>query len=339
MSLNEQDLSRSALLVLPRLRVQNANAISSSMTWGFPSITAFTGLMTALERRLGAKAGITFNSVGVICHGFEAQVTQGGYTRSFHLTRNPVLQDGSTAAIVEEGRVHLDITLVFEVKLAQHYGDDAARAELAAEIGDMVAGMRIAGGSVMPPLSVGPSPRRGLPQFTLLGDKAEDRAKTFKRLSRRWLPGFALVLRDDVLQTRFEQLRETTPTTTLLDAWLDLSRINHRATQGDDGTVTWQIDKREGWLVPIPVGYAALTPTPHPAGTVAGARNPNVPFEFVESVYSIGQWISPHRLDNIQQLMWRPTYDPALGLYRCVNDYKPSADAGNDTASDDASFL
>lgn len=347
MSWNKDELSRAALLVLPRLRVQNANAISSSMTWGFPSITAFTGLMTALERRLGSKAGITFNSVGVICHGFEAQVTQGKYHRSLSLKKPSIardkeiqkyLKDGTPPSIVEEGQVHLDITLVFEVKLAQHYGDDAARAELAAEIGDMVAGMRIAGGSVMPPLTVGPSPRRGLPQLTLVGDKENE--TTFKRLSRRWLPGFALVLRDDVLHTRFEQLRDTTPMATLLDAWLDLSRINHRATQGDDGTVTWQIDKHgEGWLVPIPVGYAALTPTPHPAGTVAGARNPNVPFQFVESVYSIGQWISPHRLDNIQELMWRPTYDPALGLYRCVNNYKPSADAGNDTASDDASFL
>ena len=34
-----------ALLVLPRLRVQNANAISSPLTHGFPSVTAFTGLM------------------------------------------------------------------------------------------------------------------------------------------------------------------------------------------------------------------------------------------------------------------------------------------------------
>ena len=41
-----------ALLVLPRLRIQNANAISSPLTWGFPAITAFTGLMTALKRRL-----------------------------------------------------------------------------------------------------------------------------------------------------------------------------------------------------------------------------------------------------------------------------------------------
>jgi CRISPR-associated protein Csy2 len=32
-----------ALLVVPRVRVQNANAISSPMTWGFPAITAAVG--------------------------------------------------------------------------------------------------------------------------------------------------------------------------------------------------------------------------------------------------------------------------------------------------------
>ena len=47
-----------AILVLPRLRVQNANAISSPLTHGFPSITAFTGLMWALERKL-SQAGIS----------------------------------------------------------------------------------------------------------------------------------------------------------------------------------------------------------------------------------------------------------------------------------------
>ena len=32
-----------ALLLVPHLHVQNANATSSPMTWGFPSITAFLG--------------------------------------------------------------------------------------------------------------------------------------------------------------------------------------------------------------------------------------------------------------------------------------------------------
>ncbi len=100
------------LLVLPRLRVQNANAISSPLTWGFPSITAFTGFMQALERKLGADSTLRFKSIGVVCHGFEPQTTEGGFTRAFHLTRNPLNADGSSPAFVEEGRVHLDITLV-----------------------------------------------------------------------------------------------------------------------------------------------------------------------------------------------------------------------------------
>ena len=74
--------SARALLVVPRLRVQNANTVSSPLTWGFPAITAFTGLMTALERRLGREAGLALHGVGVICHHFEPQVTRGGFVRS-----------------------------------------------------------------------------------------------------------------------------------------------------------------------------------------------------------------------------------------------------------------
>lgn len=78
-----------ALLVLPHLRVQNANAISSALTHGFPSITAFTGLMWALQRKLTV-AGIPLKleGVGVICHRHEEQVTDG-YVKTFRLTRNP----------------------------------------------------------------------------------------------------------------------------------------------------------------------------------------------------------------------------------------------------------
>ena len=321
-----------ALLVLPRLRIQNANAISSPMTWGFPAITAFTGFMTALERRLGPEAGLAFYGVGVICHGFEPQVTHGGYTRSFHLTRNPVLQDGGTAAIVEEGRVHLDITLVFDVALALSQSGEAERAQFAARIGELVAGMRVAGGSVMPALpGTFRSPPR--PQLMLLSDGEEARPKEFHRLSRRWLPGFALVSRDDLLQARLFELQAAQPGATLLDAWLDLSRLNHRATRHETPdektgepleTIEWATDTRPGWTVPIPVGFAPLTAL-HPPGTVAGARDARVPFQFVESVYSIGQWISPHRLSDVDQLMWRPSHDPATGLYRCINAFRPAS--------------
>ena len=115
-----------AILVLPHLRIQNANAIGSPLTHGFPSITAFTGLMWALERKL-AQAGVPLqlHGVGVVCHHHQEQVMQG-YVRSFNLTRNPVDKDGSTAAIVEEGRMHLQITLVLTVSEKRTPGTPAA---------------------------------------------------------------------------------------------------------------------------------------------------------------------------------------------------------------------
>ncbi|MQY51287.1 type I-F CRISPR-associated protein Csy2 [Rhodocyclus gracilis] len=330
-----------AVLVVPHLRVQNANAISSPMTWGFPSITAFTGLMTALERRLGRDAGIAFFGVGVVCHGFEAQVTDSGYTRAFHLTRNPVLRDGSTAGIVEEGRVHLDLTLVFEVNVDDAHRSEAEAQLLAERVAHELAGMRVAGGSVMPPLPGSARQfRRPLLELRYDDSQEEARSKQFRRLARRCLPGFALVSRDDLLLDRLAKLREEQPEASALDAWLELASWTQRAVQrppknGEtEPTVEWVSDTRIGWTVPIPVGFAALSPV-HPAGSVAGARDKETPFRFVETVWSIGQWISPHRLHRLDDLFWYPTTQPDIAadaegeidLYCCRNDYTPPTPA------------
>lgn len=322
------------VLLLPHIRVQNANAISSPLTWGFPAITAFTGLMTALERRLGPEAGIRLLGIGVVCHGFEAQVTTEGYTRAFHLTRNPVLQDGSTAAIVEEGRVHLDISLVFDVQLGDALLDDVPRDILAAHIAQTLAGMRLAGGGVMPPLpSSTRRPQR--PLLALLPDDPQAQREQFRRLTRRLMPGFALISRDDLLEQRLAELRQRDTQASTLDAWLDLVRWTSRAVpsstaeaQGEetpDSRTAWVTDPRPGWIVPIPVGFTALSPL-LPAGSVASARDMVTPFRFVETVWSIGQWISPHRLRGIHDLIWQSGHDhhpeqhADHGLYRCFID-------------------
>ena len=337
-----------ALLLVPHLQVKNANAISSPMTWGFPAITAFVGLMDALERKLGADSGLQFNGVGVVCHRFEAQTHQN-YTHSFHLTRNPVRKDGGTAGIVEEGRIHLDISLLFEVELPRSLVDETARQQLAQTVADLLATMRVAGGSVIAPHST--RSRRALqPQLRLVAEDPEQQAKEFAKLSRRLLPGFALVARDDLLQKHQQALAqaghlgEGAPVTAL-DAWLDLSRINTRAvrvpvsepapspaeTVPAAERIEWQRDERPGWLVPIPVGYAALSAL-YPAGSVEQARDDTTPLRFVESVYSLGQWISPHRLRDSAQLIWWPTYDEATGLYRCRNACQPETFKGSTTA-------
>ncbi len=310
----------SGLLVLPHLRVQNAGAISSPLTWGFPSITAFLGLMWALERRLDGKYPLVFDSVGVVCHAFEPQTVNTGFHHVFRLTRNPVEKDGGSASIIEESRAHLDITLLFGLSGAVVSEPEAHRAELAREIMELVSRMRIAGGSVLPRKVFS----RLRPDILPLAED-DDGETGLNALRYRLLPGFTLVERPDLLNRRLEALRQNDPESTSLDAWLSLSRINWRAVRQADASeedtpkVEWRHD-REGWIVPIPLGYAALTDE-LPAGEVVAARDPDTPFYFAESVYGIGQWIAPHRLDHVRQLLWYATTDKDCGLFRCRNDY------------------
>ncbi len=315
------------LLVLPRLRVQNANAISSPMTWGFPAMSAFVGLMHALERKLAdASIPVSLGRVGVICHDFEAQATDGGYIRGFHLTRNPVDKSGGTAAIVEEGRVHLDITLIFSMDSA---ATESEHEDIAHQIGEIVAGMRIAGGSVIPNRVVPSHKQR--PQWVTLDDDEEERQKQFARLKRRWLPGFALTLRDDYLTEHHQTLQQQNPEASLLDTWLDLSRLNHYCILENEGESNekpvWQVQRPyRGWLVPIPVGYGAISDL-FPPGEVANARDAKTQFRFVESLYSIGEWVSPHRMKQPEDLLWYVDNDEEAGLYRLNNDYHLRATA------------
>lgn len=314
------------LLLLPRLRIQNANAISSPMTWGFPAMSAFMGLMQALERNLPDDIQLVFNEIGVVCHRIEPQVTSGGFTRAFLLTRNPVDKTGNTAAIVEEGRAHLEVSLLIGVEAES--GDDlksaGRRQEIAKRLYQQVQGMRIAGGSVMPPRT---GERRHRPELISFDADEAESAKQWRRIKRRLLPGFALVLRDDRLTEHTDTLKVNDESATSLDAWLDLSRLNYecRITKGEKdnvkGQVNWEVRRPyPGWLVPIPVGYGAISDLFDPA-TVANARNPEVPFQFVESLYSIGEWVSPHRIKHPEALMWFVENDLERGLYRLSNAY------------------
>tara|TARA_R110002020_G_scaffold146164_4_gene320612 strand:- start:279 stop:1262 length:984 start_codon:yes stop_codon:yes gene_type:complete len=316
------------LLVLPRLRIQNANAISSPMTWGFPAMSAFVGVQQVLERNLPDDIKLVFNEIGVVCHHIEPQVTEGGFIKAFHLTRNPVDKSGGTAAIVEEGRAHLEVTLLIGV---ESEGDDLSSAErrraIAQTLFDQVQGMRIAGGSVMPAFD---TQQRNRPELISFSATESERVKQWRRLKRRLLPGFALVLRDDLLTEHTTTLKAQDESATALDAWLDLSRLNHeclveQVKDEKDGkekeVVRWSVRRPyRGWLVPIPVGYGALSDQYDP-GEVANARDPSVPFRFVESLYSIGEWVSPHRFQKPDDLMWFVENDLDRGIYRLQNDY------------------
>jgi len=310
-----------ALVLLPHLKVQNANAISGPLTWGFPSPTAFAGFAHALERKFAAELDEGFAGVGIICHHFEPQVFQppGRRTQVFRLTRNPVGKDGGTLALVEEGRAHMEVSLVIAVRDYKSEGDGR---DLAERLHHAAQGMRLAGGSLLHQEG-----KRYQAQWWPLAGDVEGDARIFRRLRRRLLPGFALVQRDDLLADHLAEMRATQPDSNTLDALLDLSRLNIEpvVSQADehDAPVKWEIRRKPGWLVPLPIGYAGISPLYAP-GEVENARDAATPFRFVESLYSLGEWVSPHRLNDLSQLLWTQETDAANGIYRCINRYSES---------------
>lgn len=318
--MNNLSNNLSGLILLPRLRVQNANAISGPLSWGFPSPTAFTGFIHALERKLKQSGQLSddFAGVGIICHHFEPQVSQpaGRRHKVFCLSRNPVGKDGGAPATIEEGRAHLEISLLIGVR--DYFSDDEGQ-HLAEDLQSTAYGMRLAGGSPL----YRPGQRYAASWHTVAGNLADD-STTFRKLRRRLLPGFALVQRDDLLKAHLAEMRQTAPASTALDALLDLSRLNFEpvvtpaSADGQPATVDWQIRKKPGWLVPLPMGYAGISDLYAP-GQVVNTRDASTPFRFVESLYSLGEWVSPHRIQCFEQLLWTEEADAENGLYRCHN--------------------
>lgn len=308
-----------ALLLLPRLRVQNANAISGPLTWGFPSVTAFTGFVHALQRWLSVDMDINLDGVAIVCHRHQTQTSQpaGKRTQVFHLTRNPVGKDGGTAAIVEEGRMHLEVSLLIGVSGEALYDGMLSKEAIAQRAWDAALGMRLAGGSLLPPTwKLG---ERNQAKLEIWPGNAENAALLSRKLAQRLLPGFALIPRDDLLTQHTNALQEQDASLTSLDALLDLTRLNVEAPGSLDEhgqpRESWQIRQRAGWLVPIPLGYRSLSA--HEPGSVRNARDRSVPFHFAESLYGLGEWRNPLRFSDIRQLLWYHQAEPDAGLFRC----------------------
>lgn len=312
-----------ALLLIPRLRIQNANAISGPLSWGFPAPSAFTGFVHALQRRLNDGFDLEFGGVGIVCHHFEPQTAQPARRRHrvFRLTRNPLYAgwkkfENKPAAIVEEGRTHMEISLLIEVRSYRDDDKDAFMERLM----PAVHSMRLAGGSILPDYD-----KRHQPVWQDWWDDDADNVSAFRKLRQRLLPGFALVQREALLAQHLTELQQKEGGSDVLDALLDLTRLNVEPAGPDPkkpDEIAWEFRSKPGWLVPIPVGYAAISPL-YPPGEVANARDDETPFRFVESLYSLGEWVSPHRVTDASQLFWRHDADPEAGIYCCTNHYKP----------------
>jgi len=299
------------VLVLNRIRVQGANAVAGS-TWGFPAISAFLGFCHALDRvmRPPDRSGENlFGGCAIVCHDHQPLTLSHFGEHRFSQVRAPLTRQGKTAPFNEEGRMHMTVSLLVEVGDGiDDYLDSMPDAEreregqserrwFADRVMQMVPRMRLAGGTVLDIESARYERDAGQE-----GDPKKDRKVLFD-----CLPGFALIDRSEMLQAHLEASRTNDPSLSMLDAWMDFAGLRFRAGSADEiGHADWsRVALSEiGWFIPLMVGYQGIAPLAE-AGTVPGTRDPSVPFHLVESVYGVGQWVSPHRIGSIERLLWR----------------------------------
>ncbi len=308
-----------AFLKLKRIKIENANAVSG-LTYGFPAVSNFLGFAHALSRQINAKGiELKLKDCAIIAHEHQIHKYQTDTwgNAAFSLTRNPPDKEGKPSAFNEEGRMHLTVSLLIrcDFDMDDLKSFNYSKEEFENLVEKIALNQRLAGGTILEIDEV---------KFREIPENLEKKYKFIRMEMRKLLPGYLLIEKSDLLAEHFMQLKSQYSEAEMIDAWLDFIAIKSRAEKNEDNSqqekVEWNIISKPsgGWLVPINIGYRAISEL-YPPGQVKQTRDLTIPFRFVESVYTIGQWISPHRVETLEDIFWQYQADPEQGWYLCKN--------------------
>lgn len=293
-------------LLLDKIEIINANAVSSPLTYGFPAITGFTGAIHALSRKLSQLDELSdFALDGVLIACYEYQVQSYRDTPfsdfSFVQTRNPLLKTGKTAPIIEEGRCHLVVSLLVGVYHADAigYSTETAQNLLCQTIKQLAQQQRFAGGSVS-----------SLKEVAFFSHNERD----INKIKSNLRPAFVLMDAHQELMDITQELQEQDPNKTTLDALIETATLHHNPPNDThDSWHTTSVKTGRGWLVPMPVGFLGISPL-FDAQALKNSRNNQYPSQYVEAVYGLGKWKFVNFIEP-QQALWFQRYDPQASLY------------------------
>ncbi|NWO04286.1 MAG: type I-F CRISPR-associated protein Csy2 [Alteromonadaceae bacterium] len=304
-------MSTRRLLVLPHLKVHNANALSSPFTIGFPAMTAWLGFVHALERKLKASDYPTLRLVatGVISHQCDLQTYQGpgDYVHSIIGTANPLDKDGQRSAFIEEARCHLDVSLLIEYRAEDEDLDQIEKPEFSELLNRLLNHMKVAGGDLMDFES---------PKLSALDDSEDNE---IRKLMCSLMPGFVLLERRELMQKAMEQGADA------LDALLDYVTVHHQCEQDESGDVIWRSHRKtHGWIVPIATGFQGISPL----GQAKNQRDPDTPHRFAESMVTLGEFKMAHRINDLDEALWEYNADLPNDQYLCQQVHTESSHNG-----------
>lgn len=291
------------LILIPHIRIQNANALSSPYTIGFPAMTAWLGAVRALQKNLNENgwSSAQLTRVGISCHDFNLQTYKGrgDYVNSIIGTGNPLDKEGKRSAFIEEARCHLEVTLLIEYH-DRNYAPNLI-SQLKADIAKILQSrMKLAGGDIL---------QFGYPEF--ISVQESDPSDLKKHVLPRLMLGYVLKERRDLMKTVMEQEGKDA-----LEALLDYLKVRYRATQAEDGKAKWSSERQvPGWIVPIAVGFQGLTVL----GSAKYQRDETTPHRFAESIITLGEFVMPYRIQQLDEMLWQYQVDLERNLYLCCN--------------------
>lgn len=283
------------MLLIPKIEIHNANALSSPYTIGFPAMTAWLGGIHALERNLKIMgySEICFKSMAVICHRIVLQTYKGNgdYVYSIVATGNPLDKNGDRPSFIEEARCHLNVSLVIECENLGIINYD----EFLQAVHHLAKGkLKLASGDIL---------NCTAPELIEVDDETSSR-----KLLRRLMPGHCLIERRDLMIQAMEEGKDC------IDALLEYIKVNHRSEINDDGAVEWSSSRKEnGWIVPIATGFHGITDL----GKAENQRDPEVPHRFAESIVTLGEFVMPYRITDLDNMLWHYHVDLNNNLYLC----------------------
>lgn len=320
-------------LLLPKIKIQNANALSSLCTIGFPAMTAWMGFAHALERKIRLSSNLEsvhFSGVGVICYGAHLQVykelgskqyciinslnpnekrptqpkkqtekdsDEKKPTQSKKQTEKDSSEKGNSndpASFIEEPRIHLCVSLL--IQCAGVSGDNED--ELAKFVEIALPRMKIAGGDIL---------SFEKPRIYYVSDEKPEQEK---KILCQLMPGFALIERRRLLEKAESNNFDA------LDALLSFFAIHPKGKEEPQSVQGPSYRKGAGWLIPIVVGFQGLSSL----GKVKNQRDPTVLHRFVESVVTLGEFKMPYRFSSVEEILWHYEYDESQSLYVCKNE-------------------
>ena len=285
-------------LLINRMQIHNANAMSSPYTIGFPAMTAWLGAVHALQRAIQHKglAEVSLPKTAVSCHKFNLQTYRGkgDYVNSIVGTANPLNKDGDRPSFIEEARCHLEVSLLIEVTGVTNDN----KTEMMTIVREQLHKMKMASGDILF--------FRGIDLVTI----DDDDNKQVKALIRKLMPGHVLIERRDLMSASMTEGKDA------LEALLDYTKVMHQSSIDENGNVTWSTQKKEtGWIVPIAVGFQGVSPI----CSAKNQRDEKTEHRFAESVVTLGEFKMPYRFENIDDMMWQYSVDLGQDLYVCKN--------------------